>query len=43
MAPPKKYLLHDDRKSVLDLGHLEYLYHVMYFFALSDCSKFVNI
>ena len=44
MAPPKKYLLHDrEIHSVLHLGHFESLYHVMYFFALSDCSEFVKI
>ena len=41
MSPPKKYLLHDrEIHSVLHLGHFESLYHVMYFFALSDCSVF---
>ena len=43
MNPPKKYLLHErEIHSVLYLGHFESLYHVMYFFAESDCSKFFN-
>ena len=44
MAPSKKYLLHDrEIHSVLPLRHFESLYHVLYFFAISECSKFVNI
>ena len=44
MTPPKKYRLHDrEIPTVLNLGHFESLHHVMYFFAVPDCSKFLNI